>query len=101
MNHILTTLNPYVASPRRQVDINDTHQIILRILHISPRQTSYIQWGPGAVFTAMCALSAILLTGLPETKGRPLPGTLEEMEDWKRSGTHGDKEEMEVLNKTV
>ncbi|XP_041363180.1 organic cation transporter protein-like [Gigantopelta aegis] len=37
-------------------------------------------WGPGALFGFMCLLAAFLVMFLPETKGRELPTTIEEME---------------------
>ncbi|XP_041376340.1 solute carrier family 22 member 8-like [Gigantopelta aegis] len=37
-------------------------------------------WGPAALFGFMCLLAAFLVMFLPETKGRELPTTIEEME---------------------
>lgn len=41
-------------------------------------------WGPGALFTGMCILCGSLLFMLPETKGRSLPATIEEMKQWNK-----------------
>ncbi|ESO88057.1 hypothetical protein LOTGIDRAFT_126895, partial [Lottia gigantea] len=40
-------------------------------------------WGPRVVFSGGCLLAAILITLLPETRGRPLLTTIEEMRAWK------------------
>ena len=38
--------------------------------YVGPVFGSLAPWAPGALFTAMCALSGALLTMLPETRGR-------------------------------
>ncbi|XP_048734855.2 organic cation transporter protein-like isoform X2 [Ostrea edulis] len=43
---------------------------------------NYVSWGPGVVFSAMCFISAILICFLPETRGRELPTTIEELRTW-------------------
>uniref|UniRef100_A0A8W8IAR6 Uncharacterized protein n=1 Tax=Magallana gigas TaxID=29159 RepID=A0A8W8IAR6_MAGGI len=40
---------------------------------------SYVAWGPGVVFSIMCFLSAIMIFHLPETRGRELPTSIEEL----------------------
>merc|ERR1711963_398102 len=52
--------------------------------------TDVVQWGPGAVFSGMCLLSVVLLVRLPETKGRSLPTTIEDMKTW-NTDTKQDK----------
>ena len=47
-----------------------------------PPQTEVVLWGPGAVFTAMCFCSGFLILQLPETRGRSLPTTIEDMQMW-------------------
>uniref|UniRef100_K1R4W8 Organic cation transporter protein n=1 Tax=Magallana gigas TaxID=29159 RepID=K1R4W8_MAGGI len=60
---------------------------------------SYVAWGPGVVFSTMCFLSAIMIFHLPETRGRELPTSIEELKMWYRehsgiqnSGTKVKKE---------
>ena len=59
-------------------------------------------WGPGALFGVMCLVAAFLVTYLPETKGRELPTTIEEMEKsivetagmsktWNKKGVHREQ----------
>nr|XP_034326870.1 solute carrier family 22 member 5-like [Crassostrea gigas] len=43
---------------------------------------SYVAWGPGVVFSIMCFLSAIMTFHLPETRGRELPTSIEELKTW-------------------
>eukprot|EP00105_Crassostrea_gigas_P043664 XP_019927812.1 PREDICTED: organic cation transporter protein-like [Crassostrea gigas] len=43
---------------------------------------SYVAWGPGVVFSIMCFLSAIMIFHLPETRGRELPTSIEELKMW-------------------
>ncbi|ESO88163.1 hypothetical protein LOTGIDRAFT_165906 [Lottia gigantea] len=50
-------------------------------------------WGPGVVFTVCCILASILMYFLPETKGRPLPTTLQEMRDLK----HEHRKSIEII----
>ncbi|XP_061192875.1 organic cation transporter protein-like [Saccostrea echinata] len=48
---------------------------------------SYVAWGPGVVFSVMCFLSAILILLLPETRGRELPTTIEELKTWYKANS--------------
>ncbi|XP_048734857.2 organic cation transporter protein-like [Ostrea edulis] len=43
---------------------------------------NYVSWGPGVVFSVMCFISALLISYLPETRGRELPTTIEELRAW-------------------
>ncbi|KAK3096431.1 hypothetical protein FSP39_000039 [Pinctada imbricata] len=43
---------------------------------------NYVKWGPGVVFTSLCLLSSILVLFLPETTGKQLPTTIEELKTW-------------------
>ncbi|BFY98042.1 hypothetical protein BsWGS_01082 [Bradybaena similaris] len=38
-----------------------------------------VLWGPGSIFSAMCFLSAILFSKMPETRGQPMPNTIADM----------------------
>ena len=43
---------------------------------------SYAVWGPGVLFGICCILAMFLMFLLPETAGRILSQTIEEMEIW-------------------
>eukprot|EP00105_Crassostrea_gigas_P024428 XP_011444664.1 PREDICTED: organic cation transporter protein isoform X1 [Crassostrea gigas] len=62
----------------------------------------YVAWGPGVVFSIMCFLSAIMTFYLPETRGRELPTSIEELKMWYKehsgiltSGTKQNKDFVE------
>ncbi|XP_005091630.1 organic cation transporter protein [Aplysia californica] len=40
-------------------------------------------YGPGTIFGCMCLISALLIRLLPETRGRPLPNSIQEMKAWR------------------
>ncbi|KAJ8304898.1 hypothetical protein KUTeg_018481 [Tegillarca granosa] len=40
------------------------------------------QWAPGVLFGVMCFIIAILLRFVPETKGKELAQTVEELKQW-------------------
>jgi len=44
-----------------------------------------IPWLPPILFGIMCIVAAVLTLILPETLGRPLPQTIEEVENWSRT----------------
>ncbi|KAK3096707.1 hypothetical protein FSP39_002592 [Pinctada imbricata] len=46
-----------------------------------------VAWGPGVIFTVMCLTTSFLVLFLPETTGRTLPTTIEELNVWYRD--HG------------
>ncbi|KAI8770680.1 solute carrier family 22 member 1 [Biomphalaria glabrata] len=56
----------------------------------------HVPWAPNIILGTMCVLSPLTIRGLPETKGRELPHTLEDMnrmmnkpqEEIKENGTH-------------
>lgn len=62
---------------------------------------SYLAWGPGVVFSIMCFLSAIMTIHLPETRGRELPTSIEELKMWykEHSGiqNYGTKVKKEII----
>ncbi|XP_071108403.1 organic cation transporter protein-like [Haliotis cracherodii] len=43
-----------------------------------------ITWAPGVILTAMAVITLVLIQVLPETKGRELPQTLEDLKGWYR-----------------
>ncbi|XP_067664999.1 solute carrier family 22 member 6-B-like [Haliotis asinina] len=43
-----------------------------------------IIWAPGVLLTAMAVITLVAIQVLPETKGRELPQTLEDLKDWYR-----------------
>jgi OCT family organic cation transporter-like MFS transporter 4/5 len=45
-------------------------------------QAYYVEWGPGVVFGICCLVVSFLCFFLPETRNRPLPQTLAEIENW-------------------
>ena len=47
-------------------------------------QVRVAPWFPGVVFGAMAILAALLTLLLPETHGRALPQSIEEIENWSR-----------------
>ena len=46
-----------------------------------------IEWLPGTIFVVLAAISAVLVFFLPETTGRALPSTINEVEAWDDSET--------------
>ncbi|XP_074649708.1 organic cation transporter protein-like isoform X2 [Tubulanus polymorphus] len=42
----------------------------------------FVPWAPGVIFGIMSLLVGILALLLPETRGRPLPQTVEDMNEW-------------------
>ncbi len=48
-------------------------------------QARKVAWLPNVVFGALCLIAAIFTLLLPETLGRPLPQTIEEVEQWTRT----------------
>ena len=55
------------------------------ILFIYLHQSRVVPWLPNVVFGVMCLIAAIMTLLLPETLGRPLPQTIEEVERWTRT----------------
>ena len=41
-----------------------------------------MSWGPAAIFVVMNMIVVVILLTLPETMGRELPTTVEEMKSW-------------------
>ena len=48
-------------------------------------------WIPGAIFAVLAAIAAVLTLFEPETIGRPLPTTVEEIEGWTITLTEEEK----------
>ncbi|XP_046330581.2 organic cation transporter protein-like [Haliotis rufescens] len=47
----------------------------------SDRLADKVIWGPGALFGTLCLIATFLIRYLPETKGRELPTTIEEINE--------------------
>ncbi|XP_067665249.1 organic cation transporter protein-like [Haliotis asinina] len=47
----------------------------------SDRLAAKVIWGPGALFGTLCLIATFLIRFLPETKGRELPTTIEEINE--------------------
>lgn len=62
-------------------------------------QADVVLWGPGSIFSAMCFLSAILFSKLPETRGQPMPNTIADMKQ--RVAARRDNNNTNVLNYQV
>ena len=45
-------------------------------------QADHVFWGPAAIFALLNIICTIILLTLPETMGRELPTTVEEMKSW-------------------
>ena len=45
-------------------------------------QAEHVSWGPAAIFVVMNMIVVVILLTLPETMGRELPTTVEEMKSW-------------------
>ena len=45
-------------------------------------QADIVLWGPGVITGGMSLVAAYVVLKLPETRGRPLPTTIEEMKAW-------------------
>ena len=68
-------------------------------LCISFIQAAHAKWGPAVLIGCMASVVCILLKVLPETSGRELPQTVEDLLDWyrkditKESKTEKDKKD--------
>jgi len=47
-------------------------------------QSEIAIWAPGAIIGSLCFLVVILLRFIPETKGRELPHTIEDIKAWEK-----------------
>ena len=55
-------------------------------------QMKILPWFPNVLFGVLCLVAGGLTLLLPETLGRPLPLTVEEVENWTRTLTPEEKE---------
>ena len=46
------------------------------------QQADVVVWAPGAIVGSLCFLVVFVMHFLPETKGRELPNTVEDIERW-------------------
>ncbi|CAG5118358.1 unnamed protein product [Candidula unifasciata] len=58
----------------------------------------YVPWGPGAVFTCLCLLVLVVLRLLPETTGKELPQTLDDLERMFQANKKSGPEEKSKKN---
>ncbi|KAJ8304899.1 hypothetical protein KUTeg_018482 [Tegillarca granosa] len=56
--------------------------MVLRFLTGVCQQVDLAPWAPGVLFGVMCFIIAILLRFVPETKGKELAQTVEELKQW-------------------
>ena len=69
-------------------------------------QAKELPWLPGLVFGALSTVAGLLTLLLPETLGRPLPQTIDDIEQWysdkqKKSEDVGEQQEMSPMNEDV
>jgi len=50
-------------------------------------------WLPGILFGGLSIGGSLLILLLPETLNRPLPQTIEDIENWSKKPKHDDKSE--------
>jgi len=61
-----------------------------------------VPWLPGLLFGGLSTAAGLLTLLLPETLGRPLPQTIEDIEQWysdKKSDDVGKEQEMTPMKK--
>ncbi|XP_071176687.1 organic cation transporter protein-like [Mytilus edulis] len=51
----------------------------------------HIEWGPGVIFGACCGIVTLLQLLLPETSGKDLPQTVEELVEWDKKNENNSK----------
>ena len=60
-------------------------------------QARIAPWAPGIVFGALSIMAGLLTLRLPETRGRPFPQTIAEVESWPLSGIQNiEKQRMKL-----
>lgn len=52
-------------------------------------QATYIEWGPGIIFGVFCVIATLLQLLLPETSGKKLPQTVQELREWDAQKSNG------------
>ena len=63
-------------------------------------QGKQVPWLPGLVFTVVSISTGIMALFLPETLGRPLPQTIEEIENWTRTVSQEEKDAIKKVEKS-
>ncbi len=56
-------------------------------------QARIAPWAPGIVFGAISIMAGLLTLRLPETRGRPFPQTIEEVESWPLRGIENSEKQ--------
>lgn len=54
-------------------------------------------WLPGVLFGTISVVGGVLTLLLPETLGRPLPQTMQEVEQWTRRISKREKQRLKLL----
>jgi len=68
-------------------------------------QAKELPWLPGLLFGGLSTAAGLISLLLPETLGRPLPQTIEDIEQWykqpagAKSADSGDQQEMSPMNR--
>lgn len=60
-------------------------------------QTRVAPWFPGVLFGTISVVGGVLTLLLPETRGRPLPQTLHEVEHWTRRISKREKQRLKLM----
>ncbi|XP_067667757.1 organic cation transporter protein-like isoform X2 [Haliotis asinina] len=57
----------------------------------------YVEWAPGTIFGVCCLLATVLVNVLPETMGRELPQTVDDVEAWHKKTDDKEAKEMDTF----
>lgn len=60
-------------------------------------QATYVAWGPGIIFGVCCVIATLLQLLLPETSGKKLPQTVQELREWDAQKSNGINEHTNSL----
>ena len=63
-------------------------------------QARVVPWLPGILFGGLSIGVGLLVFLLPETLGKPLPQTIEDIENWSKPSKKANRSEMVELNDT-
>jgi hypothetical protein len=59
-------------------------------------QATYIEWGPGIIFGTCCVVATLLQLLLPETSGKELPQSVQQIRDWDKD-QEGDSKTTNIV----
>ncbi|XP_071108388.1 organic cation transporter protein-like [Haliotis cracherodii] len=57
----------------------------------------HVEWAPGTIFGVCCLLVTVLVNVLPESMGKPLPQTLDDVEAWHKKTNAKTADEKNIL----